>query len=133
MRSCSISDGEWADVPEDQEKMKLKEKIFNIIQIGDKSNPISRMFDIFITVTIVANILVTFLQTFDELAFLTTVFKGVEYVTIFFVWNIFFVYGRLNICIRTKAGGVRDSVSWCRLMELWISLQSFRYFSFPDL
>ncbi|CDA25918.1 ion transport protein [Roseburia sp. CAG:197] len=63
--------------------MKLKEKIFNIIQIGDKSNPISRMFDIFITVTIVANILVTFLQTFDELAFLTTVFKGVEYVTIF--------------------------------------------------
>ena len=41
------------------------------------------MFDIFITVTIVANILVTFLQTFDELAFLTTVFKGVEYVTIF--------------------------------------------------
>ena len=83
MLSCSISDGEWADVPEDQEKMKLKEKIFNIIQIGDKSNPISRMFDIFITVTIVANILVTFLQTFDELAFLTTVFKGVEYVTIF--------------------------------------------------
>ncbi len=81
--SCSISDGEWADVPEDQEKMKLKEKIFNIIQIGDKSNRISRMFDIFITVTIVANILVTFLQTFDELAFLTTVFKGVEYVTIF--------------------------------------------------
>lgn len=80
---CSISDGEWADVPEDQEKMKLKEKIFNIIQIGDKSNRISRMFDIFITVTIVANILVTFLQTFDELAFLTTVFKGVEYVTIF--------------------------------------------------
>lgn len=63
--------------------MKLKEKIFNIIQIGDKSNRISRMFDIFITVTIVANILVTFLQTFDELAFLTTVFKGVEYVTIF--------------------------------------------------
>ena len=83
MLSCSISDGEWADVPEDQEKMKLKEKIFNIIQIGDKSNPISRMFDIFITVTIVANIQVTFLQTFDELAFLTTVFKGVEYVTIF--------------------------------------------------
>lgn len=63
--------------------MKLKEKIFNIIQIGDKSNPISRMFDIFITVTIVANILVTFLQTFDELAFLTTVFKSVEYITIF--------------------------------------------------
>lgn len=26
----------------------MKEKIFNIIQIGDKSNRVSRMFDIFI-------------------------------------------------------------------------------------
>ena len=30
----------------------LKKKIFNIIQIGDKSNRISRAFDIFITITI---------------------------------------------------------------------------------
>lgn len=43
----------------------LKKKIFNIIQIGDKSNRISRAFDIFITITIVLNILVTFAQTFD--------------------------------------------------------------------
>lgn len=34
----------------------LKKKIFNIIQIGDKSNRISRAFDIFITITIVLNI-----------------------------------------------------------------------------
>ena len=46
----------------------LKKKIFNIIQIGDKSNRISRVFDIFITITIVLNILVTFAQTFDELS-----------------------------------------------------------------
>ena len=46
----------------------LKKKIFNIIQIGDKSNRISRAFDIFITITIVLNILVTFAQTFDESA-----------------------------------------------------------------
>lgn len=32
----------------------MKEKIFNIIQIGDKSNRISRAFDIFITFTIIA-------------------------------------------------------------------------------
>ena len=42
----------------------MKRKIFNIIQIGDKSNRVSRAFDIFITITIFANILVTFLQTF---------------------------------------------------------------------
>ena len=121
MLSCSISDGEWADVPEDQEKMKLKEKIFNIIQIGDKSNPISRMFDIFITVTIVANILVTFLQTFDELAFLTTVFKGVEYVTIFIfcveyilrIWTAEYLYpdksrGRSRLRFLVSFDGIVD-------------------------
>lgn len=119
--SCSISDGEWADVPEDQEKMKLKEKIFNIIQIGDKSNRISRMFDIFITVTIVANILVTFLQTFDELAFLTTVFKGVEYVTIFIfcveyilrIWTAEYLYpdksrGRSRLRFLVSFDGIVD-------------------------
>lgn len=60
----------------------MKEKIFNIIQIGDKSNTISRFFDIFITVTIVSNILVTFLLTFKELVFLFPLFKAIEYVTV---------------------------------------------------
>ena len=59
----------------------MKEKIFNIIQIGDKSNTISRFFDIFITITIVSNILVTFLMTLKELAFLFPLFKAIEYVT----------------------------------------------------
>ena len=45
----------------------MKKKVFNIIQIGDKSNRLSRLFDIFIAIVICANILVTFLQTFDEL------------------------------------------------------------------
>lgn len=47
----------------------MKKKVFNIIQIGDKSNRLSRLFDIFIAIVICANILVTFLQTFDELVF----------------------------------------------------------------
>ncbi|WP_455720842.1 ion transporter [Agathobacter sp.] len=63
-------------------EMSLKEKIFNIIQIGDKSNRISRLFDIFITVTIVSNIMVTFLMTFQQLKFLFPLFKGIEYVTV---------------------------------------------------
>ena len=101
--------------------MKLKEKIFNIIQIGDKSNPISRMFDIFITVTIVANILVTFLQTFDELAFLTTVFKSVEYITIFIfcveyilrIWTAEYLYpdkskGRSKLRFLVSFDGIVD-------------------------
>ena len=102
-------------------KTKLKKQIFDIIQIGDKSNTISRMFDIFITVTIVANILVTFLQTFDELAFLTTVFKGVEYVTIFIfcveyilrIWTAEYLYpdksrGRSRLRFLVSFDGIVD-------------------------
>ena len=60
----------------------FKQKVFNVIQIGDKSNHISRLFDIFITVTILSNIVVTFLQTFDELHYLNTFFNAVEYITL---------------------------------------------------
>lgn len=101
--------------------MKLKEKIFNIIQIGDKSNRISRMFDIFITVTIVANILVTFLQTFDELAFLSGFFEGVEYVTVFIfcieyilrIWTAEYLYpnksrGRSRLRFLVSFDGIVD-------------------------
>ena len=40
------------------------------------------MFDIFITITIVTNILITFMQTFPELSFLSGVFRVMEYITI---------------------------------------------------
>lgn len=61
---------------------QLKQKIFNIIQIGDKSNRISRAFDIFITITIVCNIVVTFMQTFDQLVWMSDFFNVMEYVTV---------------------------------------------------
>ena len=61
----------------------MKEKIFKIIQIGDKSNKISRAFDIFITIIIVGNIIVTFLETFDQLSSFSGLFKIVEIVTVF--------------------------------------------------
>lgn len=61
----------------------MKKKIFNIIQIDDKSNRISRAFDFFITIVIISNILVTFLETFEQLSFLSGFFCGMEYVTIF--------------------------------------------------
>ena len=60
----------------------MKEKIFNIIQIGDKSNRISRAFDIFITITIVCNICVTFMETFEQLSFLSSLFTVIELVTV---------------------------------------------------
>lgn len=59
-----------------------REKLLNILQIGDKSNRISRTFDFFITITIFSNITVTFLETFEELAFLYKIFKAIEYTTL---------------------------------------------------
>ena len=60
----------------------MRKRIFNIIQIGNKDDLPSRMFDIGITVVILLNILVTFMETFDELADFFDVFKALEIVTV---------------------------------------------------
>ena len=97
----------------------MREKIFNIIQIGDKSNRISRAFDIFITITIVSNILVTFLQTFEELDFLSGFFFVVEVITLFIfcveyvlrIWTADLLYPGMRKC--------RDCALWCLLTAWW--------------
>jgi len=45
-----------------------RKRIFEIIQIGNEKDAPSRAFDIFIVVTIIANIAVLLLDTFDSLA-----------------------------------------------------------------
>ena len=63
-------------------KKPLKKRIFDIIQIGNKDDFISRFFDWFIVIVIILNILTVFLETFDELAGLQTLFNVIEIVTI---------------------------------------------------
>ena len=60
----------------------MRKRIFNIIQIGNKDDLPSRMFDIGITVVILLNILVTFMETFDDLSELFNLFKVIETVTV---------------------------------------------------
>lgn len=82
----------------------MKRKVFDIIQIGDKSNLVSRGFDIFITLTIISNILVMFLQTFDELEVAYPFFKCVEiFTTLVFcieyilrIWTADYLYPNLS-------------------------------------
>lgn len=63
--------------------MKAKKKrIFDIIQIGKKDDFISRAFDIFIVCTILLNIAVLFMETFDSLRSFAPVFKAIETITI---------------------------------------------------
>lgn len=59
----------------------MKKKIFDIIQIGDKSNLISCMFDRFLVLTILLNIAAMFLQTFQGLQQYATIFYWTEQIT----------------------------------------------------
>lgn len=59
-----------------------KKRIFDIIQIGKKDDLTSRAFDIFIVLTIITNIAVLFLETFDELNAYAPLFKTAETVTV---------------------------------------------------
>ena len=47
--------------------MLNKKRIFQIIQIGDKTDFWSCLFDMFISIIIIINIIILFLQTFNEL------------------------------------------------------------------
>ncbi|MBR2257234.1 MAG: ion transporter [Blautia sp.] len=59
-----------------------KRRIFDIIQIGNRSDRESRAFDIFIVINILANILVLFLQTFDSLCAYFPLFDAIEACTV---------------------------------------------------
>ena len=61
---------------------RTKKRVFHVISIGDKSDSISRGFDIFIVVIILLNLTVTFADTFEELADLRGVFDVIELITI---------------------------------------------------
>ena len=47
---------------------KLRKRIFNIIEIGNREDVPSTLFDVFISVTIITSIVTTFLHTFKQLA-----------------------------------------------------------------
>lgn len=61
---------------------KIKKRIFEIIQIGNRDDAISKFFDYFIVITIFINIIVMFLDTFDELQAYFNLFHMLEVVTI---------------------------------------------------
>lgn len=88
-----------------------KKRIFDIIQIGKKDDLTSRAFDIFIVLTIITNIAVLFLETFDELNAYAPLFKTVESVTVVIfcveyllrIWTAEYLYpgrGRLKAVLK---------------------------------
>ena len=61
---------------------KKKKRIFDIIQIGQRDDIISRCFDWFIVAAIIANIAVLLLETFEETAKYASALHVIEVVTI---------------------------------------------------
>lgn len=64
-----------------ERKASLKKRIFQIIQIGNRTDIPSICFDVFIVLVILLNIFVTFLQTFDEAARYSGILGALEFIT----------------------------------------------------
>lgn len=106
-----------------------KKKIFDILQIGDKSNIISRGFDYFIVVVILSNVLVMFLQTFSELHGWFSYFKAVEYVTtgifcieyVLRIWTAQYLYPKMS----KRDAKLRFLVSFDGVVDLFTIIPAF--------
>lgn len=64
------------------EEKRLKRRIFEIIQIGNRNDMPSRLFDYFIVVCIILNIAVLFMETFQALRPFYGVFQTIEAITV---------------------------------------------------
>ena len=62
--------------------IRQKRRVYDIIQIGNKYDFLSRFFDYFIVTVIISNITAAFLETFEELSEYFTLFTVVEAVSV---------------------------------------------------
>ena len=115
-----------------QKNKKWKKRIFDIIQIGNRGDIPSRMFDIFIAIVILLNISVLFLETFEQLQKYTELFKQVEFVTVIIfcieyilrIWTADELYPNLK---KGKAIG-KFLVSFDGIVDL-LTIMPFFFFS----
>ena len=83
---------------------KYKKRIFELIQIGNKNDILSRLFDVFIVLVIFLNITIMFLNTFDSLRPYAGVLGILEGITVFFfcveyilrIWTADLLYPELS-------------------------------------
>ncbi len=107
----------------------MKRKLFDILQIGDKSNSASRLFDIFIAINIFVNIFATLLMTFSELEGYYDTFKIIEIVTtivfaveyVLRIWTADYLYPQYSI----KKARLRFLVSYDGIVDLFTILPAF--------
>ena len=114
----------------------IKRRVFKIIQIGNISDIPSMSFDIFIILVILANISVTFFQTFDEAAGYAGVIGSVELVTMIIflleyilrIWTADCLYPEKSY----PAAVFRFAVSFYGVVDLLTILPYFCPFFIPS-
>ncbi len=115
---------------------KAKKRIFEILQIGNRSDTMSLMFDVLIVCVIILNIVVTFCQTFEQLAGYESLLHWIEFVTIIIftaeyalrIWTAEYLYPRTG---HVKAA-LKFVISFYGLVDLLTILPYFLPFIFPS-
>lgn len=113
----------------------MKKRIFNIIQIGSKTDFPSYAFDIGIVIVIAINLFITFFSTFDSSAPYTSVMSAIEFVTIIIftieyilrIWTSEYLYPD---CSKLKAV-FKFIFSFYGLIDLLTFFPYFLPFFFP--
>lgn len=114
----------------------IRKRIFEIIQIGNRSDVPSLFFDLFIIAVIVLNLAVTFIQTFDEAAGLAGVLGCIELFTLIVflaeyvlrVWTADYLYPQES---RGRAV-IRFMLSFYGVVDLMTILPFFLPFFLPS-
>ena len=110
-------------------RSELKKRIFEIIQIGNRNDLPSRLFDYFIVICIILNIAVLFMETFDVFAPCYALLDVIEAVTmcifiaeyILRLWTAQYLYPGLG---KIKAA-LRFAVSFYGVIDLLTILPFF--------
>lgn len=107
----------------------MKKKVFDIIQIGEKGNTPSIIFDYVLVLNIVLNIMVVILETFSELTEYQSVFRTVEIITtLFFCVEYVLRIWTADLLYKDRAKGkarLRFLVSYDGIVDLFTIVPAF--------
>lgn len=115
---------------------KIKKRVFEIIQIGNRADVPSLIFDVFIVCLIVLNIGITFCQTFAQLARYSALLQTAELVTILIftveyllrLWTAEYLYPELG----HGRARLKFALSFYGVVDLLTILPYFLPFVFPS-
>ena len=123
----------WYDYDGDGLQSK-KERVFEILQLGNHKDFLSRACDVLIIAVILVNIAISILYTFDGLGGYFSLFKVVETITIICfiielalrLWTANFIYGKGNI-----KSALLYLCSFNGIVEFWSIVPFFLPIFFP--